>query len=79
MLFLLVVVATPAAGQAPAWRNLATFYVDNTEFFTPYRVGETILGAQFQSWLEVAPTPGPGFWPVSSPITGTVPTSSWIR
>ena len=27
------------------------FYADNTEFFTPYRVGETILGGQVSTWL----------------------------
>lgn len=43
----------PALAQQVAWNNLATFYADNTEFFTPFRTGETLLGAQFQSWLGV--------------------------
>ena len=47
-------------GSEPArprldWKNLVTAYGDNTEFFTPYRVGETILGGQFTSALSVAP------------------------
>lgn len=45
----------PAAAQRVTWKNLATAYGDNTEFFTPYREGETILGAQFSSWMSVAP------------------------
>lgn len=51
----LVLTSLPAlsVAQSVTWRNLATFYGDNTEFFTPFRVGETILGAQFQSFLEV--------------------------
>ncbi|HEU5218650.1 MAG TPA: hypothetical protein VFU23_08320 [Gemmatimonadales bacterium] len=40
------------AGQSLTWSTLATLYGDNTEFFTPYRVGETILGGQFRSTLE---------------------------
>lgn len=49
-------VPVPAAAQAVAWRNLVTLYGDNTEFFTPYRVGETILGGQFQSafWIRTS-------------------------
>ncbi len=35
------------------WRNLGVFYGDNTEFFTPFRRGETILGAQAWSYLQV--------------------------
>ena len=30
-------------------------YGDNTEFFTPYRVGETILGGQLSSWIAARP------------------------
>ena len=44
--------AVPAAGQALVWNTVATLYGDNTEFFTPYRVGETILGGQFRSALR---------------------------
>lgn len=42
--------------QSVTWRSRGTFYGDNTEFFTPFRTGETILGAQFTSWLEVRPS-----------------------
>jgi hypothetical protein len=41
-----------AAAQTVDWRTRATFYGDNTEFFTPFRTGETILGAQFQTYLD---------------------------
>ena len=36
------------------WRNNFTFYGDNTEFFEPFRTGETILGQQGKSYLEAA-------------------------
>lgn len=44
--------AVPAAAQRLTWRTTATLYGDNTEFFTPYRVGETLLGGQIASALE---------------------------
>jgi hypothetical protein len=44
--------AAPAAAQRLAWRTTATLYADNTEFFTPYRVGETLLGGQLATALE---------------------------
>ncbi len=47
---LLLPILLPA--QRLDWRTRATFYADNTEFFTPYRVGETILGAELRSWLD---------------------------
>jgi hypothetical protein len=34
-------------------RSLFTFYADNTEFFTPYRLGETLLGTQFTTALSL--------------------------
>jgi hypothetical protein len=43
-------------GQSVEWRTRATFYGDNTEFFTPFRTGETILGAQFKTFLDIAPS-----------------------
>ncbi len=46
-----------AAAQSVDWRTRATFYADNTEFFTPFRTGETILGAQFQTWLDLGVSP----------------------
>ncbi len=66
MLLLLQIVgalalSVQARGQAPSrlridWKNLVTLYGDNTEFFTPYRLGETLLGGQFTSALSVSPT-----------------------
>lgn len=50
-------VAAPLRAQSFTWKNLVTFYGDNTEFFTPYRIGETILGGQFQSYLSIEPGP----------------------
>jgi len=44
--------AVPAAAQRLAWRTTATLYADNTEFFTPYREGETLLGGQVETALE---------------------------
>ncbi len=44
-----------ATAQRVVWKNLVTVYGDNTEFFTPYREGETILGGQFTSAIAVAP------------------------
>ncbi|NOT07666.1 MAG: hypothetical protein HOP28_05585 [Gemmatimonadales bacterium] len=56
-LFALVLVfsaaASGAAGQTLTWSTTATLYGDNTEFFTPYRVGETLLGGQFHSTLRM--------------------------
>ena len=45
-----------AAAQSVEWRSRATFYGDNTEFFTPFRTGETILGAQVSTFLDIAPS-----------------------
>jgi hypothetical protein len=36
------------------WKNDFVFYGDNSEFFEPYRTGETILGQQGKSYLEAA-------------------------
>ncbi len=54
---LILLFAAPARlmGQSLAWATTATLYGDNTEFFTPYRVGETILGGQFRSTLRIRP------------------------
>ncbi|MEO8201376.1 MAG: hypothetical protein ABI679_12695 [Gemmatimonadota bacterium] len=56
--FVLVAVLTgnPLEAQSVTWRSRARFYGDNTEFFTPFRTGETILGAQFRTWLDVRPS-----------------------
>jgi hypothetical protein len=47
----------PAVAQAFTWKNRGIFYGDNTEFFNPYRTGQTILGAQMQTWLSAEPGP----------------------
>lgn len=51
------------AGTAPTlhaqridWHARAVLYGDNTEFFTPYRTGETILGGQVRAWVEGSPS-----------------------
>lgn len=46
-----------AHAQTFRWKSGTTFYGDNTEFFNPYRVGQTILGAQMQTYLSVEPGP----------------------
>ncbi|HJT23977.1 MAG TPA: hypothetical protein VJ873_05340, partial [bacterium] len=46
-----------AAGVQAAditWLNSFTFYGDNTEFFEPFRTGETLLGQQGQSRFQAA-------------------------
>jgi hypothetical protein len=44
-----------ARGQDIHWKSEFTFYGDNTEFTGPYREGETILGAQFETFFEWKP------------------------
>jgi hypothetical protein len=51
---LLFVVAFPLPAQRIDWHARATTYADNTEFFTPYRTGETILGGQLATWIAGA-------------------------
>jgi hypothetical protein len=46
--------APPLASQRIDWRTTAVLYGDNTEFFTPYRTGETIFGGQVTTWLDAA-------------------------
>jgi hypothetical protein len=46
-----------AAAQTFAWKSGAIFYGDNTEFFNPYRIGQTILGGQMQTWVSAEPGP----------------------
>src|SRR5690606_17459182 len=48
---LAVVALEPVAAQRIDLQARAAFYADNTEFFTPYRTGETIFGAQLGAWL----------------------------
>lgn len=52
---LVAVLVGPAAAQRIDWHTQAVLYGDNTEFFTPYRVGETILGGQLTTWLAERP------------------------
>ena len=56
LLALMLVGTVDAGAQSVDWRTRATFYGDNTEFFTPFRTGETILGAQFSTFLDIVPT-----------------------
>src|SRR5215217_3476491 len=51
---LLTARARPAPAQELTWNNGLTFYLDNTEFFNPYRTGETLLGGQILSFLSAA-------------------------
>ncbi len=51
---LLIPFTSPLAAQRIDWQTRATFYADNTEFFTPYRTGETIFGGQVGSWISAA-------------------------
>jgi hypothetical protein len=56
VLAFMVAGAATAGAQSVDWRTRATFYGDNTEFFTPFRTGETILGAQFSTFLDIVPS-----------------------
>jgi hypothetical protein len=51
-------VAGLAMAQSFTWNSGAISYGDNTEFFNPYRTGETILGAQFQTYISADLGPG---------------------
>jgi hypothetical protein len=55
-LIALVFTAPILAGQELSWQTRAVLYGDNTEFFTPYRIGETILGGQLTTWLDARPS-----------------------
>lgn len=54
----LVLLALSGLAFSTAWagevtlKNEFTFYGDNTEFFEPFRLRETILGQQFESFLD---------------------------
>lgn len=51
--------ADSAAGRTGAidWNNRFIAYGDNTEFFSPYTTGETLLGAQLWSVVSYRPEP----------------------
>jgi hypothetical protein len=55
----------PPGSAAPAtmeWHTDLTLYGDNTEFFEPYRIRETILGQQFKTFLDVQTGDHTSFW-----------------
>ena len=54
LLLPLLLVAAPLPAQRLSWQTRAVLYGDNTEFFTPYRTGETILGGQLTTWFEAS-------------------------
>lgn len=55
LLFLpLLLVSATAQAWDVTWMNRFFFYGDNTEFFEPYRTGETLLGQQGKSYFEAA-------------------------
>jgi hypothetical protein len=51
-LFFFSILASSVFAADITLRNDFTFYGDNTEFFEPFRTGETILGQQGKSQLE---------------------------
>src|ERR1700677_4665810 len=54
--------APTAAEGAVEWKNQFTFYGDNNEFFEPFRVRETLLGQQFNSFLDVSVKQNVDLW-----------------
>ena len=61
--------SVPSAGTSPVpaaqnitWHTDLTFYGDNTEFFEPYRIRETLLGQQFKTFLKVDAGTDTAFW-----------------
>jgi hypothetical protein len=44
------------------WKNQFTFYGDNNEFFEPFRVRETLLGQQFNSFLDASVNKDVDLW-----------------
>src|SRR5437868_5383550 len=48
------ILSSPAFAGDVFLKNNFTFYGDNTEFFEPFRNGETILGTQVKSYFEAA-------------------------
>src|ERR1041385_2049379 len=52
LFFLAVGLGSDALAGDVYWKNDFTFYGDNTEFFEPFRNGETILGTQGKSMFE---------------------------
>jgi hypothetical protein len=54
--------APTAAEGAVEWKNQFTFYGDNNEFFEPFRVRETLLGQQFNSFLDASVKQNVDLW-----------------
>ena len=53
----------PTAGEGEMlWKNQFTSYGDNTEFFEPFRIRETLLGQQFESYMDASITPHVDLW-----------------
>ena len=55
IILLLLAVTHAARAQSLTWSTVGTLYGDNTEFFTPYRIGETILGGNVRTLLRMRP------------------------
>lgn len=58
---LLVACIGSARAEDLTLKNELTFYGDNTEFFDPYRLRQTLLGQQLQSFFQVPTGPRTGF------------------
>jgi hypothetical protein len=53
----------PVAGPGQTvWKSQFTFYGDNTEFFEPFRVRETILGQQLESYVDASASGQADLW-----------------
>ena len=51
----------PVFSAEVIWKDYFVFYGDNTEFYEPYRLRETILGQYGKSWFEAATTSATDF------------------
>jgi len=47
-------ITSEAFSDDALFKNELTFYGDNTEFFEPYRLRQTLLGQQFESTIQIA-------------------------
>ncbi len=56
-LFSVFALSSVSAAEEAILKNQLTFYGDNTEFFDPYRLRQTLLGQQLESTLEVPTGP----------------------
>ncbi len=62
LLFLWAGIVSRARAQEMNLKNNLVFYGDNTEFFEPFRLRATILGQQFESYLDEPTGDHTGFW-----------------